>query len=271
MANVNLYRGGTPAFKPMFCSGEYPEWTPPFDTYHKEDTPPYDSHAEAALGQGYLNLCFPLVPRLGETMGHHWMQTALKGLEKVNDIIWLNWVPLRSYVLSQHIEVSRVDSQLEGVYFKPVAKRVSWDFTTQAWKDTTNTDYAAAVAASGVTEFPLGKFGASDARWGFIDLTLPKVTTTTTTTLSGSPVSTASSTSTSHVSMTPPCTFGHNLVKTDANGNPTAGLDEYYGAVVLGFQISKGSADKVKLIWRSNIAVYMSAKLLAFECPSQIG
>ncbi|MBD5585309.1 MAG: hypothetical protein HDQ88_09525 [Clostridia bacterium] len=267
MANVNLFRGGTPAFKPMFCAGEYAEWTPPFDSYHKEDTPPYDSHAEAAQGQGYLNLVFPLIPRLGDTMGHHWMQTALKGLEKVNDIIWLTWVPLRSFVVAQHIEVSRVDPLLEGVYFKPVAKRVAWDFTTNAYKDTTNTDYAAAVAASGVTEFPFGKFGASDARWGFIDLTLPKVSTATT--LTGSPVSAASSTSS--VSASAPCTFGHNLVKTDANGNPTGGLDEYYGAVVLGYQISKGAADKIKLIWRSNIAVYMSAKLLAFECPSQIG
>lgn len=267
MATVNLMRGGTPDYKPMFCKGNYPEWLPPLDTYHIEDTPPYDSHADAAHGQGYLNLHFPLTPGLAGNWSHHWMQTALQKLEKVNDIIYLTWVPLRSFVIAQHIEVVRGDTSLDGVYIKPVAARVSWDFTNEKWVWATNSEYAAAVAASGVTEFPLGTPATNDARWGFINLMLPSVATTTT--LNGSPATSA--TSTSAASATAPCTFGHNLVKTDTAGKPTGGLDEFYGGVVLGYQISKGSADKIKAIYKSNISVFTSAKLLSFEGSTQIG
>lgn len=270
MATVNLFRGGTPDFKPMFCKGDYAQWMPPFSAHHYRDTPPFDSHADAAQGQGYLNLQFPLVPNLADNWSHHWMQTALQNLSAVGDRIYLAWVPLRSYLLSQYIEVSAVDPLLEGVYFKPVAARVSWNFTTNQWTWADNTAYSAAVTASGVTQFPMGTQAAApavlaedggeegdedndddnsstteDALYGFINLAP-----------TGSNL---------------PCTFGHNLVKYDANGKPVSGLDAYYGGVVLGYQITAGTADKIKQIYRSNIAVYMSAKLLAFEGSTQIG
>lgn len=277
MANVNLFRGGTPDFKPMFCKGSYAEWQPPFDAHHYKDTPPFDAHADAAHGQGYLNLQFPLVPNLADNWSHHWMQTALKNLSAVNDCIYLAWVPTRSFVLSQYIEVTAVDPLLSGVYFKPVAARVSWNFTTNQFDWATNAAYAAAVTASNVTEFPLGTpaetvatpptvekpdegdgedtpvvqddgtdEASEDALYGFINLY--DVT-----------------------KGTPPCTFGHNIVKTDKTGKPTGGLDEYFGAVVLGYQITKGTPEKIQQIYRSNIAVYMSAKLLAFEGSTQVG
>lgn len=287
MATVNLFRGGTPDFKPAFCKGDWAEWMPPFNAHHYKDTPPFDSHADAAHGQGFLNLQFPLIPNLAGNWSHHWMQTALKNLSAVGDRIYLAWVPLRSFVLSQYIEVSAVDPLLSGVYFKPVAARVSWNFTTQQWEWKDNTTYSAAVTASGVTEFPMGTPAPAavpqtlvamqaegddgggddgsggdgggdggdddtptteteDALYGFINLY--------------------------DVSKgTPPCTFGHNLVKTDAEGKPTGGLDSYYGGVVLGYEITQGTADKIQQIYRSNIAVYMSAKLLAFEGSTQIG
>lgn len=256
MANVMLFRGGTPDFKPMFCKGEYAQFKPPFSSPHLYDTPPYDSHADAAHGQGYLNLVFPLVPNLQQNDAHHWQQTALKGLSKVGDVVYTNWVPLRSFVVAQHIEVVRTDPALDGVYVKPVAARVSWDLDTEDYTWETNTDYAAAVTASGVTQFPLGTPASGDKRWAYIDLTLPKV---------------AVDDDAATVSAAAPCTFGHDLVKFDADGKPTEGLDSYYGGVVLGLQVTAGQPAKIAEIWRSHIALYMCSKVLQFECSTQVG
>lgn len=246
MATVNLFRGGTPDFKPMFCKGEYAQWGPPFSAPHLDDTPPYDSHADAAYGQGWLTLQFPLVPTLWGNYAHRWMQLALKGLTAPNDIIWLNWVPLRSFAVAQHIEVNKVDPIVKGVTVKPVAARVSWNWDTESWDWATNTEYAAKVAESGVSEIGLGEFSDTLQRYAFINL-LPD---------SDKPV---------------PCTFGHNLVRYDDKGLPVGGLDEYYGGVVLGLQIVRGDAEKIALLHRANFALYMSTKICAFVCGTQVG
>lgn len=245
MADITIFRGGTPDFKPMFCAGEYAQFTPPFSSPHFKDTPPYNSHADAAHGQGYLNLHFPLNPNLQGNYAHRWQQLALKGLKDVGDNIWIAWVPLRSFVVMQHIECVRGDEMLDGVYIKPVAKRVFWDFASEQWVEKENTEYAAAVGEAGVTQFPLGKFKDTDKLYGLINLT-PK------------PGEMA-------------CTFGHNIPKFNDKNEPVEGLDEYYGGVVLGYQIIEGAASKIAELWRGNYAVYMSAKLLAFEGSTQVG
>lgn len=245
MANtILLARGGTPDFKGWFCEGQYPEFTPPFDAPHMPATPPFDSHADAAYGQGYLNLHFPLVPNLNDTRAHVWMQHALKKVKNVNDIILLNWVPLRSYLDSYYIEVSRTDANLDGVYIKPVALRAVYNFTTEEWDYVPVTDFDDEMNAAGITQFPLGTPDDGDALYGMARLSLD-----------GTKL---------------PSTFGHNLVKRDDTGKPVSGLDDYYGAVLLGLEIAEGDADKIANIWRSNIAVYVTMKLLAFEGASQI-
>lgn len=250
MANIMMFRGGTPDFKSMFCAGEYAQFKPPFSAPHLDETPPYDSHADAAYGQGYLNLTFPLVPNLYRgNDAHHWQRTALSKLSKVGDVIFLNWVPLRSFVVAQHFEVNRFDPKLEGVYVKPVAYRVAWDFTTEDWKWTAIADYATAVTASGVTQLPLGKLATGDSPYAFINLM---------------PVP-------DEGALPMPVTFGHNIPARNAKGEPTGPLDDYYGAVMLGLEISAGDAEKIKQIANSTFALYHSAKLLAFECGTQIG
>lgn len=246
MANINMFRGGSPDFKPMFCKGEWAEFNPPFSAPHYADTPPYNSHADGAMGQGYLNLTFPLIPNLQNNDAHKWQRNALANLKAVGDIIRLAWVPLRSYVVAQHFELVRGDDLCSGVYVKPVAERVAWDIDKKDWTWTINSDYAAAVTASQVGQFPLGVPSSTDQQWGFINLE-PKA---------GDQA---------------PCTFGHNMAQRDANGTPTGGLDDYYGGVVLGLQIAEGSAAAIANIAVSNFALYMSAKLLAFECGTQVG
>lgn len=246
MATINMFRGGTPNFTGTFCGGDFAEFGPPFSAPHYDDTPPYNSHADGAMGQGWLNLWFPLVPNLQNNDSHKWMRNALQRLTAVGDIIRLAWVPLDAYVLSQHFSLVKGDELLDGVYVKPVAERVTWDMDKKDWVWTANADYEAAVTASQVGQFPLGVPKDTDQQWGFINLAPEKGTQA-------------------------PCTFGHKKVKRDAEGNATAPLDAYFGAVVLGLQITEGTAAKIANIWAGNFALYMCAKLVQFECATQIG
>ena len=286
MAITNLFRGGMPDFKGWFCDGQFAEFTPPFDAPHAKFTPPFDSHADAAHGQGYLNLHFPLVPNLNDTVGHRWMQYGLKGLKAVGDVILTNWVPLRSYVDSVYYEANLFDKNLDGVYVKPVAYRVAWDFTNEEWTYTKIAAFTSQLSAAGIDKFPLGTPGGSDKIYGMArlvgasgtsQLTSGATTGTVTGTVDGTSVtgtSTGSVTNTSGTASTMadmPVTFGHNIPELDANGKPVGGYDDYFGAVCLGYEVSNGSADKIKNIWKSTFALYMSAKLFTFEGSTQIG
>ena len=286
MAITNLFRGGMPDFKGWFCDGQFAEFTPPFDAPHAKFTPPFDSHADAAHGQGYLNLHFPLVPNLNDTVGHRWMQYGLKGLKAVGDTILTNWVPLRSYVDSVYYEANLFDKNLDGVYLKPVAYRVAWDFTNEEWTYTKITAFTSQLSAAGIDKFPLGTPGGSDKIYGMArlvgasgtsQLTSGATTGTVTGTVDGTSVtgtSTGSVTNTSGTASTMadmPVTFGHNIPELDENGKPVGGYDDYFGAVCLGYEVSNGSADKIKNIWKSTFALYMSAKLFTFEGSTQIG
>ena len=314
MAITNLFRGGMPDFKGWFCDGQFAEFTPPFDAPHAKFTPPFDSHADAAHGQGYLNLHFPLVPNLNDTVGHRWMQYGLKGVKADGDVILTNWVPLRSYVDSVYYEANLFDPNLAGVYAKPVAYRVAWDFSSEEWTYTKITAFTSMLAAAGIEKFPLGTPGDDDKIYGMARLigasgsggdgamsfsgalTSGAITgsvsnTAVTGTVDGSDVTgtltsgdvtgsvtntevtgtvTSDGSGSASVTADMPITFGHNIPKLDESGAPVEGYDDYYGAVCLGYEFT-GDADKLKTIWRSTFALYMSAKLFTFEGSTQIG
>lgn len=271
MANVNIFRGGTPDFKGYFCEGQYAEFNPPFDAPNLAGTPPWDSHADAAYGQGYLNLHFPLVPNLADTYAHSWMQNALKGLSAVGDVIFTNWVPMWSFLDSYCIVVKTTDKNLDGVYVTPVAYRVAWDFTTQKWTWTPVAAFAAEMSANGINQLPLGTPQTGDKVYGMARLyALNSTTVTASGTVNGSGPA-VDVTATAANAMNLPSTFGHPLVKRDTTGKATGPLDANFGAVVIGLQVSAGTPAKIETIWRSNIAVYTSAKLLAFEGATQVG
>lgn len=280
MAIINMARGGQPDFKGWMCAGQWPEYGAPYDAQHLPDTPPYDSHADAAHGQGYLNLHFPLVPHLAETRAHAWMQHALKGITKVGDVFLTNWVPLRSYIESVFMEVSRTDKLLDGVYIKPVAYRMKWNFQTEDYVLDEIPEFADDMAAVGLTQLPLGTPADGDVRYGMARLLSGNVSATTQTAKSVASVDFANDKVTTKDVVTGvevssaasmPYTYGHNLVKTDDTGKAIAGYDDKYGAVLIGFKVVAGADDKIAQIWNSNIAVYLSMKCLTFEGSSQIG
>ena len=296
MAITNLFRGGMPDFKGWFCDGQFAEFTPPFDAPHAKFTPPFDSHADAAHGQGYLNLHFPLVPNLNDTVGHRWMQYGLKGLKAEGDVILTNWVPLRSYVDSVYYEANLFDKNLDGVYLKPVAYRVAWDFTNEEWTYTEIAAFASMLASAGIEKFPLGTPGVGDKIYGMarligasgsggdgaLSFSGALASTAVTGTVDGTSVSgtvtdgtvngtvTSDGSGSSSVTADMPITFGHNIPELDASGKPVGGYDDYFGAVCLGYEF-EGDADKIKAIWKSTFALYMSAKLFTFEGSTQIG
>ena len=116
MASVNIARGGTPDFKGWFERGDYAEFTPPFGMPPMPSTPPYNSHADAAHGQGFLNLQFPLIPRIEDTTAHAWMWNALKklsGLEisricSTHGPVWEKFIP---QVVSCYDRLSRYEAE----------------------------------------------------------------------------------------------------------------------------------------------------------------
>lgn len=126
---------------------------------------------------------------------------------------------------------------------------------------------------SGITQFPLGTPEEGDKLWGLARLGLPEVSSTSKSTVQGDPgnVTGVETTTESKSLGALPCTFGHNMVKYDEQGNATEGLDEHYGAVLLGYKFVAGDVERLKTVWKSNIAVYMSAKLFAFEGSTQVG
>ena len=258
MANVLIARGGEPDFKGFMCDGQWAQYGPSYNTPQIEYTPPFNSHADAVYGQGYLNLHFPLVPNLNGTLGHQWMQDALKGLNKKGDVLFTNWVPTRAYLDSIYVEVSRMDKILDGVYVLPVAYRVIWDFATEDWKYEEISDFATQLTAGGFPEhgLPLGVFKEGDTTYGMARL------------VTGAEAEDKL-----------PCTFGHNILKPGLEGKAATkaeGLDKYFGAVVLGLKFTGGESngevdDKVAAVWQSDIAVHLSAKLLAFEGSTHVG
>lgn len=240
MVEVNLFRGGTPEFKGWFERGDYAEFKPPFSAPQMPSTPPYNSQADAAFGQGWLTLSFPLIPRVQDTTAHFWMSEGLKHLSSVGDRIYTNWVPMRSIVHILHWEVTRWDSELEGVYLRPIAVRVKFNHDTKEWEYEDNSDYSAMLTSNSVTQFPLGTPADGDTLWAFANNT------------------------------TPLCTFGHNLLKVSSGSVTTEPMDDYYGAVLLGYEIAEGSDEKIANIWRGNFALYSSFKIEAFVSASQV-
>ena len=252
---VNAARGGQPDFKGWMCEGQWQEYGPAYSVPRMPDTPPFNSHADAAYGQGYLNLHYPLIPDLAGTTGHVHMRKALAQLKKVGDVFLTNWIPNRAYLDSIYVEATRYDPALKGIALKLVSYTAKWDFTTQDFDYTENTDFATEIG-----EFPLINLEKQDATggkaYGFVHF--------------------------NYTAGTNPSTLKHDIVKFDEKGHPTSGYDESFGTALIGFQVVKakdgaatpdsGELDAaVKLIATSNIAVYLSAKLLAFEGSTQIG
>lgn len=246
MASINLFRGGTPVFRPSFCCGDYPAWQMPIDAEHRPGTPPYDSHADGVRGQGWLNLSYPFCPNLLETTTHRWMHHALKQLKTADDIIRLIWVPNRCYVDSLHIELTKYDKLLDGVKVKPVVERATWDFDEEKWVYTANDVFDQELASySNNDTILLGTPSEDDIPYIFARF----------------PATAGAM----------PWSFSHNILKYDEDQKPVGGIDASYGANVFGLKITEGEDSAIADIWRANFELWIDLKLIAFECHGFTG
>ena len=243
MATVNLIRGGAPVFRPAFCCGAYPEYNPICNIPHFPGTPPFDTHAEAAHGQGYLNLMYPLVPNLLDTDAHRWMQTPLQALAAKNDVIRLIWIPTYSYVDSLVIVQTQYDEQLAGVKVQPISERYWWNPSTKECEYKDNALFTQAFSTyANATSINLG-----DASTQYIHCRFPQVDNTQN------------------------WAFGHDLYKYNASGEPTGAYDAYTGMAVFGLRIIDGAAAKIKTIWQGNFELWINLKVFCHECSGFTG
>lgn len=243
MASVNLFRGGTPVFRAYHCEQDFAEWQPPISSPRLRGTPPFNSHADGAHGQGYLNLDFPLVPNLDDTEAHRWMCKALANVSAVGDIIRIAWVPERSYLESVYLELADPDPSLAGVAVALVAERIRVNFATHEFYFGEDPNFTTAMGTANVSQLDLGDTTQTPYMLNFFETKEQKL-----------------------------ATFGHNIVRRNAStGAPTAGWDAQFGSVCLGLKIVSGTAEKIALIPRGLFSLYFSAKVKTFEGRTQIG
>lgn len=246
MSIVNLCRGGEPVFRPAFCCGDYPAYDPACNIQHFPGTPPFDTHAEAAHGQGYMNLMYPFVPNLLETDAHRWMRTPLESLSGVGDKIRLIWIPTYSYVDSLMISLTQYDQMLDGVYVEPVAERYWWNPSTKRCEYKAHDEFEAVLAQyANTTELCLGTPKEDDS--SYIHARFPQ---------DGS---------------TPNWAFGHDLYKRNASGDISEPEDDQCGVVVFGLKIKSGDASKIKNIFRGKFEMWINLKTLCHECSGFTG
>lgn len=251
MATIDLFRGGVPIFRPAFCCGDFPQYMPVCNMQHFEGTPPVDEHSEAARGQGYLNLNFPLVPNILDTDAHRWMRTPLSQLRKSGDIIRLIWIPRYGYVDSLWMQLTKYDTMLDGVTVTPIAERYWWNPETGECEFKANDLFEEAMNTyANATKLSLGTPAAAStdapgdplyifARFPQVDNVLP-------------------------------WSWGHDIYVFDANGKPTAPADEYCGNVCFGLKI-EGPDSAIADIWRGKFELWINMKYLQHDCQGFTG
>lgn len=112
MADVKLYKGGTPLVKYMWCDCTLVEFDAPFAYPNNQGTAPYDSHADGAYagGIGYFTIGTPIRPRLMT-----WQRDALRCNEvAVDDILQTVWIPVDHYATYVNFKSLDTDERMAG-------------------------------------------------------------------------------------------------------------------------------------------------------------
>lgn len=125
MANISLYRGGTPVVNFMWSKSDFPQYTPPFRQTHLgttselfaderplAETPPYDSHADGAYNLGNFVIGLPFAPRV---RGQIAQRKALQAQDlAVGDVLQMIWLPEDHVATYLNLKSITVDSNMAG-------------------------------------------------------------------------------------------------------------------------------------------------------------
>ena len=247
MANISLYRGGTPVVKYMWTDKDHPQYTPPFSQDHLgstselfaderplAETPPYDSHADGAYNLGNFVIGLPIAPR---NRGQIAQRKALQAQQlAVGDILQCIWLPedhIATYLnLKSITEDVNVAGATVALCVQNAVPDANGDFSY-----TEDTDFAAAVTAQvGSNSFAIDKpFNA------FVSLF----------TVNGD--------------YAIPMYSSPYLPKAKSDTSSTTTYPVYK---VFGLKILSLPTDSTVTFADMLSAIYMSVRMEAFECPS---
>ncbi len=122
MANIHMYRGGTPNYiGGAWCAKDYTKFNPPFGEANLVKTPPYDSHIDGAYNLGNFTLGMPVRPN---GVGMEWQRKAMDeaGRPEVGDVMQLIVVPHDHFVTALNFKVADPDARLAGAAVKLVVQ-----------------------------------------------------------------------------------------------------------------------------------------------------
>lgn len=168
MANISLYRGGTPEVKYIWSAADHPEYRPPFSQRHLgaqsdlfaderplEETPPYDSHADGAYNMGNFVIGLPVAPR---TRGQAAQRKALQAQSlEVGDILQCIWLPEDHIATYLNLKSITNDANMAGATVALVAQNATPDKNGE-FHYVEDTDFADAVTTQvGSNSFAVDK------------------------------------------------------------------------------------------------------------------
>ena len=168
MANISLYRGGTPEVKYIWSAADHPEYRPPFSQRHLgaqsdlfaderplEETPPYDSHADGAYNIGNFVIGLPVAPR---TRGQAAQRKALQAQPlEVGDILQCIWLPEDHIATYLNLKSITNDENMAGATVALVVQNATPDKNGE-FHYVEDTDFADAVTTQvGSNSFAIDK------------------------------------------------------------------------------------------------------------------
>lgn len=143
MADVKLFRGGTPDVKFMYCEGDPVISGPPFGQIGFKHTPPYNAAVDGVYTHKDHTIGMPVIP-----FDFEWQRNNIKAANpQVGDFIQLILVPVNHYVDAVRFDVNAPDPGLAGATVAISAQKVEWDPATRAFVWAEITDVADAATA----------------------------------------------------------------------------------------------------------------------------
>ena len=168
MANISLYRGGTPEVKYIWSAADHPEYRPPFSQRHLgaqsdlfaderplEATPPSASPAAGAYNMGNFVIGLPVAPR---TRGQATQRKALQAQPlEVGDILQCIWLPEDHIATYLNLKSITNDANMAGATVALVVQNATPDKNGE-FHYVEDTDFADAVTTQvGSNSFAVDK------------------------------------------------------------------------------------------------------------------
>lgn len=238
MADVSLFKGGTPVVNYMWCEKDYAQFVPPFGRPNLQESPPYDSHMDGAYGSGlaYFTMGMPVRPNRGQIGGGMlWQKKALADKNPdVDDFIDLIVVPQNHYVTGINFKIMASDAHMAGAAVALTARKLTYSadgtYELEEISDITDALAAQSQPSSIPVDVPCNVF-----------------------------VSTVST----DTGYAVPLYANPTVPPTTEGGEPTFGSD-----LILGVKVVSLPTDSNYKLHHMLNGWYLSVKVAGFECPT---